>query len=79
MTDLATALREKRAPNPLLTPAHKKIIALVAEGMTPQEISAALGISEKTTSSHLCTIRRRLGIRNQERLIVAAVKARMRP
>lgn len=30
MTDLAAALREKRAPNPLLTPAHKKIIALFA-------------------------------------------------
>jgi len=51
-----------------LTPRQREIIALVAEGLSNQEIGERLGISEGTVKQHLQRIFERLGVRNRTAL-----------
>jgi DNA-binding CsgD family transcriptional regulator len=51
-----------------LTPAERRVAALVAEGRTNQEVAAALFLGERTVASHLTRIYAKLGIRSRTEL-----------
>ena len=51
-----------------LTPAESRIAALVADGLTNQEIADRLGVGPKTVETHLSRIFRKFGIRSRDEL-----------
>jgi DNA-binding CsgD family transcriptional regulator len=51
-----------------LTPAERRVAALVARGQTNQEVAAALFLGERTVASHLTRIYAKLGIRSRTEL-----------
>lgn len=51
-----------------LTPAERRVAALVAEGRTNREVAAALFLAERTVSSHLSHVYAKLGVRSRTEL-----------
>jgi DNA-binding CsgD family transcriptional regulator len=51
-----------------LTPAERRVAALVAEGRTNREVAAALFLTERTVASHLSHIYAKLGVRSRTEL-----------
>jgi len=51
-----------------LTPAERRVAALVAEGRTNREVAAALFITERTVASHLSHVYAKLGVRSRTEL-----------
>jgi DNA-binding CsgD family transcriptional regulator len=51
-----------------LTPAERRVAALVAEGRTNREVAAALFLGERTVESHLTQVYSKLGVRSRAEL-----------
>jgi DNA-binding CsgD family transcriptional regulator len=51
-----------------LTPAERRVAALVAEGRTNREVAAALFLGERTVESHLTQVYAKLGVRSRTEL-----------
>ena len=51
-----------------LTPAERRVAALVAEGRTNREVAAALFLGERTVESHLTQVYSKLGVRSRTEL-----------
>lgn len=51
-----------------LTPAERRVAALVAEGRTNREVAAALFLGERTVETHLTHVYAKLGIRSRTEL-----------
>jgi DNA-binding CsgD family transcriptional regulator len=51
-----------------LTPAERRVAALVAEGRTNREVAAALFLGERTVASHLSHVYAKLGVRSRTEL-----------
>jgi DNA-binding CsgD family transcriptional regulator len=51
-----------------LTPAERRVAALVAEGRTNREVAAALFVTERTVASHLSHVYSKLGVRSRTEL-----------
>jgi DNA-binding NarL/FixJ family response regulator len=51
-----------------LTPAERRVAALVAEGRTNREVAAALVLGERTVETHLSHIYAKLGVRSRTEL-----------
>jgi DNA-binding CsgD family transcriptional regulator len=51
-----------------LTPAERRVAALVADGRTNREVAAALFLGERTVASHLTHIYAKLGVRSRTEL-----------
>lgn len=51
-----------------LTPAERRVAALVAEGRTNREVAAALFLTERTVASHLSHVYAKLGLRSRTEL-----------
>jgi DNA-binding CsgD family transcriptional regulator len=51
-----------------LTPAERRVAALVAEGRTNQEVATALFLSKRTVASHLTHVYAKLGVRSRTEL-----------
>jgi DNA-binding CsgD family transcriptional regulator len=51
-----------------LTPAERRVVALVADGRTNREVAAALFLGERTVASHLTRIYAKLGVRSRTEL-----------
>ena len=51
-----------------LTPAERRVAALVAEGRTNREVAAALFVAERTVASHLSHVYAKLGVRSRTEL-----------
>jgi DNA-binding CsgD family transcriptional regulator len=51
-----------------LTPAERRVAALVAEGRTNREVATALFLGERTVASHLTHIYTKLGVRSRTEL-----------
>ena len=51
-----------------LTPAERRVAALVAEGRTNREVAAALFLTERTVASHLTHVYAKLGVRSRTEL-----------
>ena len=48
-----------------LTPAQRRVLGLVADGLTNQEVAERQGVSAKTVANQLSAAYRRLGVRNR--------------
>ncbi len=57
-----------------LTPRELEVVQLLAEGKTSKEVSAALGISIKTTETHRANIMRKLNFHSVSQLVMYAVR-----
>jgi DNA-binding CsgD family transcriptional regulator len=51
-----------------LTPAERRVAALVADGRTNREVAAALSLGERTVETHLTHIYAKLGVRTRTEL-----------
>jgi DNA-binding NarL/FixJ family response regulator len=51
-------------PATALSPRERRIVQLVARGLSSKEIAAELGISTKTVSNHRTHVREKLGLRD---------------
>ena len=58
-----------------LSRAEQEVAALVAEGLTNQQIATALFVSRRTVESHLVHIFRKLGIRTRTQLAAMQFRA----
>lgn len=70
----------RRPDSPLerhLSPKELAIFAMISEGIGPDEIAGKLGLSTKTIETHRARIKQKLGIRNRQDLVVAAVAWRI--
>jgi DNA-binding CsgD family transcriptional regulator len=77
--DLGAATWTRKARNELgsiggrrreegLSPAERRVAALVAEGRTNREVAAALFLGERTVASHLTHVYAKLGVRSRTEL-----------
>lgn len=66
------SLRGKR-----LTPAEKRVIELVCEGLTNPQIAARLYVSPRTVQGHLLNVFQKLRISSRTQLVALAFKAQM--
>ena len=62
-----------------LTPRHRQILHLVAEGLTNREIARHFGISVRTVEVHRFNLMRRLRVRNVAQLLRQALMLRLLP
>jgi two-component system, NarL family, response regulator NreC len=61
-------------PHETLTPRHREVLQLAAEGKTNAEIAGRLNVSQRTVENHRATLMRRLGLQNQTDLIRHAMR-----
>jgi DNA-binding NarL/FixJ family response regulator len=61
-------------PREPLSPREQEVLKLIAEAHTNREISAILGLSEKTVESHRGSILRKLGMRDRVELVRYAIR-----
>ena len=70
------SLQDPGRPDPaqfaVLTARERHIVALLAEGLTNQEIAQRLVISSKTAKTHVSRAMRKLGVDNRARLVALA-------
>lgn len=51
-----------------MRPSYRKVVALVAEGYTNQQIADALGLARRSVKAYLAAIYDKLGVRNRVEL-----------
>ena len=56
-----------------LTPAHIRVVRLLAKGMKVDTIAQCLGTSANTIRAHKTEIYRRLGVRNASAAVATAI------
>jgi DNA-binding NarL/FixJ family response regulator len=63
----AAARAERDAPPPYepLTPREREVVAMVARGLTNDEVAAALYVTLSTVKTHLASAQRKFGARNR--------------
>lgn len=61
-------------PKDELSPQEKRIVRLIAEGMTNREIGKELGLTEKTVKNYVSNIFRKLNVSNRAEAAVFAAK-----
>lgn len=71
---LERAGRGEAVPEDPLTPRELQVVKLIAEGLTSDEIAAALVISRKTVDHHRARILDKLGMRNGAELTRYAIR-----
>jgi DNA-binding NarL/FixJ family response regulator len=71
---LDRASRGEETPTDPLTPRELEIVKLVAEGLTSDEIAAALVISKKTVEHHRSHVLEKLGMRDRVELTRYAIR-----
>lgn len=59
---------------PLLTAREKEVLALIAEGMTNQEIAAHLYVSPLTVDSHRKSLLAKFGVKNTAQMVRVALE-----
>jgi DNA-binding NarL/FixJ family response regulator len=61
-------------PRERLSPREQQVLKLIAEAHTSRDISALLGLSEKTVETHRASILRKLGMRDRVELVRYAIR-----
>ena len=64
----------QRMSNPELSERELEVLRLMAQGMSNQEIGAALSIGESTIKSHVNRILSKLGVNDRTQAVIIAVK-----
>ena len=59
-----------------LTPQERKILPLIAEGMTNKQIGETLGLSHKTVKNHLSSVFQKLQVTRRAQLAAIVATAR---
>jgi DNA-binding NarL/FixJ family response regulator len=68
-----------RSTSSLLTTREVQILAVAAEGLTAREIGRRLGVAERTVTTHLNNIYRKLGATGRMAAVTVAVQAGLIP
>ena len=68
---------QKRAPTPTLTERELAVLAAASDGATAREIGRRLGVSERTVTTHLNHIYRKLGVTSRTGALSVALKLGM--
>jgi NarL family two-component system response regulator LiaR len=74
MNEFRSLQEHSELPTDRLTPRETEVLQGLVDGLSNQELSAALVISEKTVKSHLTSIYRKLDVRDRSQAIVMAVR-----
>lgn len=76
MSDIQTPVAGQDSPNPFdqLTARERQVAELLARGQRNSEVAEALSISSKTVDTHRGHVLKKLGLRNNSELTLAAVK-----
>jgi NarL family two-component system response regulator LiaR len=74
MNEFRSLQEHSELPTDRLTPRESEVLQGLVDGLSNQELSAALVISEKTVKSHLTSIYRKLDVRDRSQAIVMAVR-----
>ena len=72
---VAKALIERRAMGGRLTPREREVLEVAAEGLSAREIALRLDVRERTVTTHLARIYRKLGVRSRLAAVRAAARA----
>ncbi len=72
----AAALTREKPPLLQLTPSERKILKLIAEGMTSKEVAEELSISYRTVENHRANICAKLGLSGTNSLLRFALENR---
>jgi PAS domain S-box-containing protein len=75
----STTSQPKDAPDRLLSPRQLEVLALVAEGLSNEEIAARLFLTESTVKWHVAQITRRLGVSNRAQAVARYLRPRTAP
>jgi DNA-binding NarL/FixJ family response regulator len=65
---------DSKASGPTLTEREQTVLATAAEGLTAREIGRRLGVSERTVTTHLNNIYRKLGANGRVSAVSAALR-----
>ncbi|MEM6342793.1 MAG: response regulator transcription factor [Bacteroidota bacterium] len=74
MKMLPEIIREEQKPKPKISKRELEIIRVLAKGITSDEIGVNLQIAPNTVHTHLRNIRKKLGARNSQELLMKAVQ-----
>lgn len=69
---IAQGIDRQRTMEPRLTPRERQVIQAAADGLTARQIGRRLGMSERTVTTHLTRIYRKLGVSNRVAALAAA-------
>ncbi len=73
---IAEGIDHQRKMEPPLTPRERQVIQAAADGLTARQIGRRLGMSERTVTTHLTRIYRKLGVSNRVAALAAAGRSR---
>ena len=73
-SQVLTSPAAKSAATPLLTAREKEVLALIAEGMTNQEIAAQLYVSPLTVDSHRKNLLAKFEVKNTAAMVKVALE-----
>ena len=65
-------MERQRATTPILTDREKAVLVAAADGLTAREIGRRLGVSERTVTTHLNHIYRKLNVSSRVAALSAA-------
>ena len=57
-----------------ITPRQREVVALIAEGLSNDEVGARLGISSRTAKAHSDVLRQKLGVSRRRQIPVAFLR-----
>ncbi|MDX1910035.1 MAG: response regulator transcription factor [Saprospiraceae bacterium] len=74
VTEVMTSPAAKSSPIPLLTAREKEVLALIAEGLTNQEIATQLFVSPLTVDSHRKNLLAKFEVKNTAQMVKVALE-----
>jgi DNA-binding NarL/FixJ family response regulator len=75
---LLSIIRESNLPDPVqLSQREREILGLISQGLSNQEISTLLNISQRTVERHRTNLLEKTGSKNSIRLIIYALKNKL--
>jgi DNA-binding NarL/FixJ family response regulator len=75
LAPLAARMARHRGGKSVLTGREKQVLSIAAEGLTARQIGSRLGVRERTVTTHLFRIYRKLGTDNRVGAIAAAARS----